>query len=506
MNRRTSVKARLLISLFVVLPLVWLVACVAAAVALYNEVNQLNDTQMSQLARRLLSVPPEYTRKNKRKAAAPLAALIDGEQSGAAQEGYMSFAVWDKYGNLVLADRGSRFLHHIPPDSGFRTIELPREPPRGRHGKAFSAFEKDGREPPGRADKKREKENERTGAWQNAPRHPREIRRARFWRVLYLHEPRNGGTVAVAQNMHARFGMVKAAVTAQILPWLIALPLMMALLWFSVGRALRPIGDLTRELSRRSPQDERELNENIPEEIRPLAVTLNRLFRQINETIARERRFTADAAHELRSPLAALKVQAEVLAMADNDEERRQIIGHINQGIDRAGRLIEQLLTLARIDPLEHTAEENIDWQKTAEKVLQDIRPAAEKKHIALVQETGDDNTLPLRGDNLLIGLMLRNLLDNAVRYSPPHSEVHLILQPDAVIVQDNGKGLPEDVLARVCERFYRPPGQSQSGSGLGLSIVERIAALHRLELTLSNRPQGGLEARICRIGTKKAA
>lgn len=246
----------------------------------------------------------------------------------------------------------------------------------------------------------------------------------------------------------------------------------------------------------RNAQSLQPVSEQVPAETLPLVQSLNALLARVAESLAREQRFTADAAHELRSPLAALKVQAEVLAMSSDEAEQQHHLGNIHESIDRANRLTEQLLTLARLDPMQALPDaQPIDWQRIGHQALQSVNLQAREKRVQLKLECacGFGQVFPPLGNEVLLQLMLRNLLDNAIRYSPPNSHVTLTLAANGLSVCDEGPGIAAEHLPRIRERFYRPPGQSQQGSGLGLSIVERIADLHGLRLDLVNADERGL-------------
>ena len=214
--------------------------------------------------------------------------------------------------------------------------------------------------------------------------------------------------------------------------------------------------------------------------------------------MTRERRFTSDAAHELRSPLAALKVQTDVAQLSQDDPQAQEkALAQLHAGIDRASRLVDQLLTLSRLDSLESLdGVEQIPMADLLQSAVMDIYPSA--------QQAGIDIRLHINapevtrtGQQLLLSLLARNLLDNATRYSPRGSVVDVTLNTRSVTVRDNGPGISPDALARLGERFYRPPGQDATGSGLGLSIVKRIAALHGMRVSLGNAPEGGFEVKV---------
>lgn len=211
----------------------------------------------------------------------------------------------------------------------------------------------------------------------------------------------------------------------------------------------------------------------------------------------RERRFTSDAAHELRSPLAALKVQAEVAQLAENDAQvREQALNHLHQGIDRASRLVEQLLTLSRLDSLAGLNDvQEVSLQKLLQESVMEAWHGAQREQVDIRLQMQEQPVIR-RGQPLLLGLMLRNILDNAVRYSPPGSIVHIVLREHTLEIIDNGPGVSPEHLTSLGERFFRPPGQLKTGSGLGLSIVSRIAALHDMQTAFGNAENGGF--RVC--------
>jgi two-component system sensor histidine kinase QseC len=211
---------------------------------------------------------------------------------------------------------------------------------------------------------------------------------------------------------------------------------------------------------------------------------------RLNTSIQKERRFTSDAAHELHSPLAALKVQTEVLAMSEDKDEQLHHLHNIQTSIERANRLIEQLLILSRLDPMQGIPDAQvIDWTTVVPQVLRGVNLTAREKCIKLKLDcpSGLEKALPLSGNTVLIQTMLRNLLDNAIRYSPENTTVTLTVTADSIIVQDQGPGIAPEEMDRIKERFYRPAGQKQKGSGLGFSIIENIAQLHGLTLQLQN-------------------
>lgn len=319
------------------------------------------------------------------------------------------------------------------------------------------------------------------------------------WRFLWLTAPDGKYRVVVGQEREYRQEMALEVVRSQLTPWLVALPVMLLLLIVLLSRELWPLKKLTQTLRARSPDaTDRLATHGVPVEVRPLVDALNQLFTRTQQMMARERRFTSDAAHELRSPLTALKVQTEVAQLSlDDPQAQAKALTQLHTGIDRASRLVEQLLTLSRLDSLD-----NLDDVETLK--MADLLQSAVMECYHPAQQAGIDIRLTINdpqitrpGQPLLLSLLVRNLLDNAVRYSPRGSRVEVTLDAHSFTVRDTGPGIAPEALARIGERFYRPPGQDQTGSGLGLSIVKRIATLHRMRVTLGNGQNGGFEVRI---------
>lgn len=319
------------------------------------------------------------------------------------------------------------------------------------------------------------------------------------WRLLWITTGNGKYRIVVGQEWDYRQEMALDIVTSQLAPWLVALPLMVLLLILLLSRELAPLKKLTRTLQLRTPGSDEQLNtRGVPGEVRPLVDALNQLFTRAHEMILRERRFTSDAAHELRSPLTALKVQTEVAQLSrDDPTSREKALSQLHAGIDRATRLVEQLLTLSRLDSLAELDDvEPVSMADLLQSSVMDIYHPAQQAGIELRLHINTPD-VTRRGQALLLGLLVRNLLDNAVRYSPRGSTVDVTLDANGFTVQDNGPGIGPEALARIGERFYRPPGQDEPGSGLGLSIVQRIAALHQMRVVFSHAPDAGFVARI---------
>jgi len=315
------------------------------------------------------------------------------------------------------------------------------------------------------------------------------------WRVFSTWDAEGDLLIQVGERLNARERIAHEIGEHLLQPLLIALAVLAAIIWFGVGRGLRPLTLLGEQVARRDPANLTALAvPAAPREVVPLLLSLNRLFEQVRASLNNERRFTADAAHELRTPLAALRAQAQVALAATDEAQRQRALQQVIAGCDRATHLVEQLLTLARLEPVRLAQGwPCTDLRALTADVIAELAPQALRKNIEL--ELNEGPPLRLRGESELLAVLLRNLIDNAIRYSPADTQVAVrIEQTDgqAVLrVSDQGSGLPKEEQARVWQRFYRVMGSGESGSGLGLSIVKRIAELHAATLELSTGPQG---------------
>jgi signal transduction histidine kinase len=289
-------------------------------------------------------------------------------------------------------------------------------------------------------------------------------------------------------------------------PMLYGLPALALLLVIAIGFALAPLRQLARDVAERGPARLDPLPlESLPAEVAPLVTRLNSLFADIVRSLENERRFTADAAHELRTPLAALRAQAQVALASVEDTERRHALAQILVGCDRATHLVVQLLTLARLDSGTPHPMQDVALRQVAEEVLAMSAGEAIERHCDLVL---NDDDAPVRGDPLLLQVLLRNLVDNALRHGGA-TQIEISITQEGkhavLTVRDNGRGIAAADLERVQQRFYRGAnaarldtvpgagarGHNFSGSGLGLSIVKRIVELHQGRLTIATPDSG---------------
>jgi two-component system sensor histidine kinase QseC len=320
-------------------------------------------------------------------------------------------------------------------------------------------------------------------------------------RVLTRWDARHEFMIQVGEPLAGRESLARHITLKLLLPTFIALPLLALLIWFGIGAGLRPLQQLKQEVKQRAANQLEPLAmTGVPEEVAPLVKALNDLFARLELAFESERRFTADAAHELRTPLAALKIQAQVALRSIDDNERNAALENVLHGVDRATRLVEQLLTLARVDPETAAASfKQMDLHSLTVSVMADIEPLARAKNIELIFEDGA--ACNVFGNDAQLGLLLRNLLDNSIRYTPNGGRVSVsVRDTEGVVlaVRDTGPGIPKAEREQVQKRFYRIAGSGEEGSGLGLSIVRRIAELHGARIELSDNEAGqGLLARV---------
>ncbi len=428
-----TLQRRLLVLLLASAPAIWALSVGFALWRASAEINELFDTQLVRLAQQVAATLPSAHFDG-----APARSLPQPVDRGAADLDELSIAVWNDRGELLLADREGEALPFDAGAQGFVDLEL----------------------------------------------------RGAAWRVVYL---RGDGPwrVAVGQAMEERTELLRDLLRGQLLPWLLMLPVLLGVIAMAVRRGLRPVREVAREVRRRRADSLEALAvDEAPAELQPLLAAMNDLFARIGRALEHERRLTADAAHELRTPLAALRAQWEAALLAATDAERRRAQAQVGAGIERLERLVSQLLALAGIESRgEPVFTDAVDWRRVVERALSDCLP--------LLDETGAEvdvdwpaggAPLPITGDEALLATLVRNLVDNAVRHSPRGARVSLHFTPQALVIEDTGPGLDDAQMARLGDRFYRAAGQAQAGSGLGVSIVLRVAELHGLAVRFVNR------------------
>ena len=304
----------------------------------------------------------------------------------------------------------------------------------------------------------------------------------RPWRVFSGWDAERSVLIQVGEERGARDAIATSVARSLLTPLLIALPVLATLLWWAVTSGLQPLRKLGAQVAHRDPDNLSPFDAGSPPlEVAPLVRSLNHLFERVAASLARERQFTADAAHELRTPIAALRTQAQVALGATADDERTKALRQVLAGCDRATRLVDQMLTLARLDPARPQPFTSCNLGAIVRAALAEAAPSAMRKSIE-VELVGDD-AHAVTGDPALLAILARNLIDNAVRYGTPGTGVcaSVVRHADMVELEiaDDGPGVPPAELGRLGERFYRQTGTPETGSGLGLSIVRRIAEVH---------------------------
>ena len=306
------------------------------------------------------------------------------------------------------------------------------------------------------------------------------------WRVFATHGAERDVQVYVGEQQRSRLSILWALLRGSLQPLVLALPLLALAVWWAVRRGLAPLRRLGQALARREPDALQPVAmPDAPAEMQPMLDALNGLFQRIGGLIETERRFTADAAHELRTPIAAIRAQAQV-ALAEPDETaRRHALQATLQGCDRAARLVEQLLTLSRLEAGGAPPLAVLDLSALVQRVVGELAPQALHKQQQITLDAAPG--CRLRGEATLLAVLVRNLVDNAIRYSPAGATVRVGVEARGATVQlrveDSGPGLDAAGLQRLGERFFRVLGSGQDGSGLGWSIVRRIAQVHGAEL-----------------------
>ena len=315
------------------------------------------------------------------------------------------------------------------------------------------------------------------------------------WRSFSVATPAR--VIQVSQPLVIRRRLAADAAWRAVLPLLLIAPFMAAAAWWLTALALRPLQRVAADVRRRDEQSLAPLPaEGLPDEVAPLVVALNALLQRLGQSLETQRAFVADAAHELRSPLTALKLQLQLLKRAGSEAERSAAADALAAGIDRAARLVEQLLALARSEPgAAAAAPQRLDLSELVREAVADSVPLALSRGTQFELSAGQP--VWVDGDAAALRVLARNLADNAVRYAPRDARVEVqVSQPDGVPtlqVDDSGPGIPPAERERVFDRFYRRGLTEESGTGLGLAIVRSVAQRHGATVALGDSPLGGL-------------
>ncbi|MBH1972088.1 hypothetical protein FK216_13040 [Moraxellaceae bacterium AER2_44_116] len=457
-----SIRQYLLVGMFSALILAFVVSFVISYRATTEEVKELYDAQLIQDARFVEGFLNQATHKldwkhiNRALANAAKVSFAEGVESspeGHAYEHKMAIQVWDLHGNLLLSTPSAPKHALSPLKKGFF--------------------------------RKREKGYD--------------------W-YIYTHQiPTNHYWLITAERSDVREEMIEKIVVSLLTGNLMAIFMIGILVSFIIKRGLAPLRSLSNAISLRDLDYLKpvKLPEQVPNELSPVIKALNHLFDRLDDGIERERRFLADAAHELRTPMAVLKLQLQVTQQYTDPTQIHQAIDKALLGVDRSTHVVEQLLTLARLEPDKHLLERTtVDLVKLAQETIGLQVPLA-LAHQQQLSLTYDEQTeIHCLGNKVLLGVLLRNLIDNALRYTPEggHVEVTVKQQEKGILlaVYDTGCGVPEQDIPRLMQRFYRHEQSADTqGTGLGLSIVQRIAELHEAKIEIYNRDGGGLAVEV---------
>jgi len=305
----------------------------------------------------------------------------------------------------------------------------------------------------------------------------------------------NNQTLQVAQDMAVRRNMAGSLALRTLAPIGVMMPILMLVVWWVVSDSLKPVARVRKQVASRQADDLSPVSDaRLPDEVRPLVQELNLLFGRVRTAFDAQQNFVADAAHELRTPLAALKLQVLSLERADGEEARKVAMGRISAGIERATRLVEQLLVLARQEAgaSEGAAPAPVDLAELARRTVGDMVDLG-LQHADAAQVQGQASAL---------AILMRNLVDNAVKYTPEGGTVdvavHVTDGVPVLTVEDSGPGIAAEERERVFDRFYRIAGSEAAGSGLGLAIIRAIAERHGAKLALDASSRlGGLLVRV---------
>lgn len=322
------------------------------------------------------------------------------------------------------------------------------------------------------------------------------------WRVYAINNEEKTIQVQVAQRQTKRNELSASISRRLITSMALVLPVLAILIFVTVGKALRPLNEIADEIADRQSENLEPIRVvNAPIETHAMIAALNELFKRLSEAIENITLFTANAAHELRTPLAVQKVHAQIALQSKDEETRNEALNEIVHSVERATSSVEQLLTLSRLDPHgELNKGDYVDIAKATENVMADLAPTAIEKDIDIsLNAAGKRKVCGREG---LINILVRNLVENAIRYTPEGGKIEVDVHESdnnkmVLRIADNGPGIPPEEREQVFERFYRSQDSDQFGTGLGLAMVKRIIEIHHADIQLGDSPLGGLQVEV---------
>lgn len=315
------------------------------------------------------------------------------------------------------------------------------------------------------------------------------------WRFFVYKDPAKNITVEISQRYAIRYELINQLMMSLLIPAFLFVPLVLALIWWATGRSLQPLTQLSKAVDSRYPDDLSPIQvTNTPTEVMPLTDAMNRLLHRLEESFRREREFTDNAAHELRTPLAAMKTQTQVLAKKlGNQTDMKDGFENLNATIDRTHHLAEQLLSLARLQNQTFKLV-TTDLSECLQQEIHELAPLSARKGQSLNLDIAENVHITGNADTLSI--LLRNLIDNAIKYTPDNGTIDIMLTPQGHLsITDTGPGIPDSDKARVFERFVRTDKTGKTGSGLGLSIARWISDIHGVQIEFTDNHPSGLTA-----------
>lgn len=449
-----SIRTFLLINLLLSVTLITSLAIIGNLFLAHKDIQTQLDNQLIRTAERIRAFFSDYGTQHKdlslvqrnllKSSTKSLTALAD-------KSSHLEFQIWNKQGRLILHSAGIPRIPFSKGNEGLSTLWM--------HGKS--------------------------------------------WRVNTLYDSKTQLTFMTAERSNYIQQLENKLTQDSIFVMLITYPFLGFLIWIIVGRGLDSLKKVAYEVRHRAPSYLEPVDlGGVPSEIEPLVSELNNLFGRLKEAFEREKRFTSDAAHEMRTPLAALNTHTQVALRAKTPQERKEALLKVLAGVNRGTHVVQQLLTLSRMVPETTLNEQSwMDLNREAADIAAQLAPEAIAKNIDLKLIT-PNTPAKIKGNSTAIGILIRNMVDNAIRYSPEKSKVTIKLEKNeqnvTLRVIDNGPGIPEQLRERVFERFFRMIGNQATGSGLGLSIVLQIAKLHSAEIALKTPKSGkGLDFQV---------
>lgn len=325
-----------------------------------------------------------------------------------------------------------------------------------------------------------------------------------LWRIIRVKSADNKYIIAIGQELEYRSDVAWDLIEEFMLPWLIGLFILLLFMLLIIEREFMPLKKAALQIKNRKPEDLYAVEStSFPKEVMPLVDAINELFKKLEQMLQSEKRFVADAAHELRTPLTALKIQLDVLQLcADDTKAKNKAMDNLEQGLLRASHLVEQLLTLSKIEnSLAESIDNNqkIDWKSITKMLMTDYSDMIKQKQLVV-----DDSNLMqkgpvLVGNQALIITVIKNLIENAIKYSPESANIQISSNDGIFIVYNSGIKIKEQYIENLGKRFYRPSGNNEKGSGLGLSIVKLITTYYGCKLNFANK-NNGFEVKISKL------